>query len=117
MLIFNPKRILAMRGVDRMFNFLCKIGFIQTTAYNLSRGKVRSIKIEHIQRLCIALNCTPNDLFEWTPGAESDLPAEHPLNSLVREDSKPVNIRAMLRDIPVEKLPEIENLLKGLKDG
>jgi DNA-binding Xre family transcriptional regulator len=117
MLIFNPNRILALRGVDRMFNFLCKIGFIQTTASSIVSGKIRSIKIEHIERLCAALNCTPNDLFEWQHSAKDNLPAEHQLKTLAKENLKPVNVRALLKDIPIEKMPELESLLKGLKDG
>jgi DNA-binding Xre family transcriptional regulator len=117
MLVFNPKRMLEMRGVERMFNFLCKSGFIQTTASQFLTRKIKSVKIEHIERLCRRLNCTPNDLFEWQTGANDDLPAEHALKSLIKTDTKPFNYKALLKDIPVEKLPEVENLLKGLKDG
>jgi DNA-binding Xre family transcriptional regulator len=117
MLIFNPRRVLAMRGVDRMFSFLSKNGFIHSTASYLVSGGVRHIKLKHIGRLCLLLNCTPNDLFEWQPEAGVELPAEHALNLIIKEDFLPTNLRAILRDIPIEKLPEVENLLKGLKDG
>lgn len=117
MLTFNPRRMMAMRGIDRMFNFLNKNGFIRSTASYLVSGKPSHIKIGHIEKICRLLNCTPNDLFEWKTGAGDDLPAEHALKSLIKEDLKQINLRAMLKDIPVEKLPEIEGLLKGLKDS
>jgi DNA-binding Xre family transcriptional regulator len=109
--------MLAMRGIDRVFNFLNRNGFSRTTASQIAEGSLRSVKVAHIEKICRLLNCTPNDLFEWKHDAQDDLPAEHALKSLDKEDLKPVNVRALLKDIPVEKLPEIEGLLKGLKDG
>jgi succinate dehydrogenase flavin-adding protein (antitoxin of CptAB toxin-antitoxin module) len=109
--------MMQMRGIDRVFNFLSRNGFIRTTAYQFSSGHIKSVKIEHVEKICRLLNCTPNDLFEWKSDAGGDLPAGHALKSLVKDDLKSTNVRALLKDIPVEKLPEIEGLLKALKDG
>lgn len=117
MFIFNPKRIMKMRGIDKMFNFLHKNGFIRNTANYIVNETVSSIKIEHIGRLCLILNCTPNDLFEWQKDEQNVLPENHALNALVKESLPEVNIKKLLRDIPLDKLQEAEALLKGLKDG
>jgi DNA-binding Xre family transcriptional regulator len=106
-----------MRGVDKMFSFLNANGFVHSTAYYLISGKVSNVKIAHIEKLCVLLNCTPNDLFEWKRDAQDNLATDHALNSLDKDDEKPVNVKALLKDIPIEKMPEIENLLKSLKDG
>ncbi len=117
MLFFTPQRVMAMRGIDKMFNFLHKNGFIRSTASYLLSGKPSHIKIEHIGRLCVALNCTPNDLFEWKPDSQNIISADHALNSMIKEHSKNVDLREMLKNIPVEKLPEIQSLIKGLEDS
>ena len=38
------------------------------THYNLSKlvkNETTSIKFEHIEKICKALNCTPNDILGW----------------------------------------------------
>lgn len=117
MLIFKPQRAMFMRGIDKMFNFLHKNGFIRSTATYLLNGTASHIKIEHIGKLCVLLNCTPNDLFEWKPDAKNVLPENHALNSLVKDDLKSVSLKDLLKDIPIEKMSELEGLLKGLKDS
>lgn len=117
MLIFNPRRVLSLRGIDKMFNFLHKNGFIRSTATYLLNGTASHIKIEHIGKLCVLLNCTPNDLFEWRRDASDNLSENHALNSIVKPEMNQINFKEMLKDIPIEKLPQIESLMKELKDG
>jgi DNA-binding Xre family transcriptional regulator len=117
MLYFNPKRIMAMRGIDKMFNYLHKNGFIRTTATYLLNNTASHIKIEHIGKLCFLLNCTPNDLFEWHPDNTYVLTENHALNTLIKHDKAVANIKELLKEIPPERLGEVESLLKGLKDG
>jgi DNA-binding Xre family transcriptional regulator len=117
MLIFNPKRLMAMRGIEKMFNYLHKNGFIRTTASYLLNGTASHIKIEHIGRLCFMLNCTPNDLFEWRPDTTGALPENHALQAIVKTDMNLTNIKELLKEIPPDRLTEVEGLLKGLRDG
>lgn len=117
MLKFNPQRMMALRGIEKMFNYLHKNGFIRTTATYLLNGTASHIKIEHIGRLCFLLNCTPNDLFEWRIDNTNVLSENHALHSIVKSNESIANIKDLLKEIPPERLPEVENLLKGLKDG
>jgi hypothetical protein len=71
MLVFNLSRVLTLRGVEKPFAFLVKRGFYRTIASNLLNNRTVNIKISHIETLCRALNCTPNDLFELK-AAEND---------------------------------------------
>lgn len=41
-------------------------GIRKNTISDLWHGKTKRIEIEHIDKLCNALECTPNDLFEYT---------------------------------------------------
>lgn len=42
-----------------------KAGLSKTTISNLEAGKQAKIELDTIGKLCEALECTPNDLFEW----------------------------------------------------
>lgn len=116
MLILNLNRMMSVRGIDRVYNFLASNGFVHSTASKMANDKLASIKPSQIGKLCVLLNCTPNDLFDWQPDAKNQLPEDHALNALVREEIAP-DLKKLLRGIPVERIGEVENLLKGLKDG
>jgi hypothetical protein len=116
MLRFNVMRVMNLRGIHKPWVFLVKNGFIRSTANNFYNGNVREIKVEHIEKLCLLLNCTPSDLFEWQADADSPYLAENQaLNSLVREKSAPT-IAEIVKDLPIEKMEEIGELLKQMKE-
>jgi transcriptional regulator with XRE-family HTH domain len=106
---------MSLRGIDQPYAFLCKHGFHRTIASNLANNRSANIKIAHLETICRALNCTPNDLFEWKPDATDALAENHSLNSLKRE--KPAaRLSQIVRDIPVDKLEKVEELLNQLKN-
>lgn len=114
MLIFNPKRIFAMRGIEKPSGFLARIGFSYPTATKFLKLESSLVKIKNIERLCIALNCTPNDLFEWQNDGKVNLPENHSLNALHKGEA-PKNLQQLIKDVPADKLTQIESLLNELK--
>ncbi|MCD9187237.1 MAG: helix-turn-helix transcriptional regulator [Pyrinomonadaceae bacterium] len=114
MLKFNPKKVFAMRGIEKATNFLVRLGFSYPKASSFLESKSRFVQIKDIERLCIKLNCTPNDLFEWKPDANTVLPDSHALNALLNTGENK-NLQQLVKDIPAEKLKLIENLLAELK--
>ncbi len=75
----------------------------------------RNLKVKTLEKLCLALNCTPNDLFEWRDdGAQSLLRDNHPLHAL-RKETVNKKFSEIMQDIPLEKLGELENYLEELK--
>lgn len=74
-----------------------------------------NVKIKNLEKLCRLLKCTPNDLFEWRPReGETPLEESHPLNTLRRE--KTFDINRLMKDVPLEKLADVENFIKDLKN-
>jgi DNA-binding Xre family transcriptional regulator len=114
MLKFNLKNILGLRGIEKPIGFLVKTGLGYPTAHKLLKAANVSLRIGHIQQLCVALNCTPNDLFEWKPDANTILPEGHSLNAL-NKSAGAKNLQEMVKDIPSDKLALIETLLNELK--
>jgi len=113
MLYFNIKRLLDLRGIDKQYAFLVKNGFASQTASNMVNNYVGHIKPAQMEKLCLLLNCTPNDLFDWQPDKNSAVPENHPLKSLAKDKSAPP-ISEMVRDLPVEKLSELEAIINNL---
>jgi DNA-binding Xre family transcriptional regulator len=115
MLVFNPNRMFALRKIDKPHLMLVKNGFAKSSATNLLNYFSRRLTIEHVEKLCLLLNCTPNDLFEWRTRANEALDEHHALNSLKRAD-RSENLTEIIKKIPVEKLSQIDDLLRDLQN-
>lgn len=114
MLKFNPKRIFELRGIEKPVGFLVKLGFDYPQASRFLKAEMPMIKIKHIERLCVALNCTPNDLFEWKADANTVLPDAHSLNALDK-GAAAKSLQQIVKDVPSDRLAEIESLVNQLK--
>jgi DNA-binding Xre family transcriptional regulator len=101
MLTINLQRIFQLRGIKSPYTFLVKLGVAPATARNWARNEIGSMRPAHFTALCTALNCTPNDLFEWRAGADPTSPETHALRSLVRPDSAR-NVAHISDSVPVE---------------
>lgn len=115
MLIFNPKKILSLRGIEKVAGFMVKSEFTYQSAGRVLKSRASLIKVKDIERLCVALNCTPNDLFEWKADQTTVLPEGHSLNALSRGE-KTRNLQQMVKNIPSDKLALVESLLEGLSE-
>lgn len=116
MLYFNVRRMLDLRGIDKPYTFLVKNGFVSQTATNIINNQIARITPAQLEKLCLLLNCTPNDLIDWRPSANSAVPENHPLRTLVKEKT-PSPISEMVRDLPIEKLSRLESLINELKSA
>ena len=115
MLKLNIRRVFALRGIGNPFSQLVKLGISRPTATNLLNGKVSSINNGHLEKICEFLNCTPDDLYEWTPSANTRNADAHPLKTLRREDTS-ARYRELLKTIPLDRIPDAEKLLSSLTD-
>ena len=51
----RPQEITALTGINRK------------TIYNIYYDKTKGITYENLNKLCYALDCTPNDILKYTP--------------------------------------------------
>jgi hypothetical protein len=63
------------------------------------------IKLEHMELLCKALYCTPNDILVWVPG-DAVLPDNHPLTKLKRSDDLH-QVSEAIKTLPLEELKKL----------
>ncbi|MFA6597092.1 MAG: helix-turn-helix transcriptional regulator [Ignavibacteriaceae bacterium] len=118
MLTYNLKKLFKLRGITTPASFLMKNGFGKQAAYRITGNRFNALQPEYLEKLCIALNCTPNDLMEWEPNKNIEKPEILGLNKL-----RPVpvgDLRHFANDIPVEKMSEfisqVEELKKKIKN-
>lgn len=107
----NIQRVMNARGITTYYKFLVKNGFTPATATKLVNGKIEYFKFDHVEKLCTLLNCTPNDLIEWTPNEKSEDKPGHPLQA-IRKKGHNVNLTEILKTLPMDKLKEVEKLIQ-----
>ncbi|HEX8368318.1 MAG TPA: helix-turn-helix transcriptional regulator [Pyrinomonadaceae bacterium] len=114
MLIFNPKTIFALRGIENPTDFLAKNGINRSTASKMLNGYMTTIKTVYVEKICVLLNCTPGDLFEWKAGSKTQISENHALNTL-RKYGAGKTFSELVKDIPVEKLGKLEEMLDEMR--
>lgn len=113
MLKYNIKRLVSNRAVLKPISHLHKFGFTKSVASRIYGGRFSSLKLSQIEKLCIAFNCTPNDLIEYIPDDKIKT-SNHPLTTLIRkQETKKLN--DILKDIPVDMLSDFTNKIDELK--
>lgn len=115
MLFANLNRAFALRGIDKPSEILVKHGMSRPTISRLLSGEKGSLSYRHLEIICLVLNCTPNDLFDWKPDAKVNPPENHSLYALKRVE-KTRSLKEIISDVPMEKLDQVEAFFDGLKD-
>lgn len=116
MLKANLRQVFESRGVKNPLVLMQKWGISRPTAWNLLDNRVKSISFRHLELICERLNCTPNDLYAWTPGAGVGDVEGHPLRGLMRDDSA-ADLVETLKELPLDKLKEARELLASLRNS
>ncbi|MDI1257209.1 MAG: helix-turn-helix domain-containing protein [Flavobacterium sp.] len=107
-IVINIMPVLQARCIKFPDAYLKKLGISSTTTTKLLNGEASQISARTLTKICVALECTPNDLF-----ALRDMPLHksHPLLNL--PDYKPVSdmmsVEEFFRGKTVE---EVRKMLK-----
>lgn len=60
------------------------------------------------------LDYTPNDLFDWREDGKTVVHDTHALRTLTKQKN---DIQTTLRELPLDKLEKLGDILNGLKDS
>lgn len=112
MIRLNLDRLFKIKGVERKYNFLVSRGFSNTYSHFLSNNKVKSIAFDKMEQLCREFNCMPNDLFDFVPDNNENLPKDHALWGL-KKDAAVEEVNKMLNELPMEKIEQLYQVLKS----
>ncbi|NLT51332.1 MAG: helix-turn-helix transcriptional regulator [Ignavibacteria bacterium] len=116
MLQFNFTRIFKARGIDKPFSFLVNSGYSANTATRIANNRVNRFDLADLEKICLLLNCTPNDILEWIPAKEDENNENHPFASLKRTGLE-IQVLQVLNTLPINELTELLNAAAGKKQN
>lgn len=111
MIKYDFDRILKARGIERPFTYLRNAGFNDHMATRIKNNRVIRLDLKHLERACLLLRCTPNDLMVWIPEKGAQIDKEHPMN-VIRKSEHEINLVQTLNSVPIGKLEAINKLIK-----
>ncbi len=114
MLQLNLANVIKNKGYSHPNAFLIELGFSSTMASRILNNKRKSIFSADLERICVALNCTPNDLFIYMPPPRAGIEGTHALMSL-RHEKNETSIMESLRELPNEKVKELQQIVSTMK--
>src|SRR5437764_13336496 len=114
MLQVNLRRAFAEKGITDPLNFLRKLGFTNYLSSRILRNTHALVNLAYVEKICIALKCTPNDILSWYPGENSTVPQNHPLHKLkpAADDS----VAQKISNLPFEKMEKLSHYLDELNE-
>lgn len=112
MLKLNVSRVFRLRGVENPARHLLKLGISRPTISRLLNNDKSWVSYAHLEKICTLLNCTPNDLFEWKPSADANLPENHALYALRRSESGK-SLKEFVKDLPLEEVEKLMSEPRG----
>lgn len=115
MLYFNLKPILAARQIEKPYTFLVKIGIAPNTAHKILNDSTHVMRLDNLERICIALYCEPNDLLAYKPESNKPLPQNHPLTNLIPTEENN-EWQQTLKTLPLSQLKEISKIITQNND-
>ena len=111
MLKFTCKNVMTARGINEKQRYMRENGLSYHKCYRLLTVDLNSINLYDLEKLCLALNCTPNDLFEWTPDKPEEDTDTTALGGL-KTSSRQTNLSKIIKQLPLDKLNEIAKILE-----
>ncbi len=112
---FHIKPLIKAKGFKANTQFLkSRYGFSHYNSVKLMNGDARTLNLDLLETMCINLNCTPNDLINYTPDPKLILPPDHELHKIKKSDSlwNPIEHLKMLAP---EDINEITKFIQEYK--
>ena len=113
---WNWKKLFKARGVDNPYGWLRTIGFRHDIAHRLANDKCDKIALEHVNKLCHGLNCTPDDALEYEPTEAEVDKGELALLALGKSMKTPDEAN-LLRRLTYKELKEFAKILRKKLGG
>lgn len=114
MLYFNFIRVFKLKGIARPFTYLCNNGYSAGYATKLTNNRVQEINLERLEKFCKDFNCTPNDIFDFRPNTNDNLPKEHALHTLTKSEISS-EIMGKINAMSAEKIQQIHDIIKNME--
>lgn len=114
MLQWKVKELLAEKGYPHPHKWMLNCKLNNTTAYKILNNKQQRVDLKHLNAICEAAYCTPNDLFVWQPKVEAQYPPTHPLQAL--RSRTITNISQKLKTMSAEQIIALGKFVDGMEE-
>ena len=114
MLRYNLQKLFNLRGITNPTIYLQRNGFKDYTSYKIAYNEFKYLPLETMEKLCLLLNCTPNDMMEWIPDSTQTQNENIALRKLITTQ-KDFNLSHVIHEVPVEKMNEFVEKVEELK--
>ena len=113
MLQWRVREMLIEKGYPHPHKWLLQRKLSSTTAFKIIHNTQQRVEIKHINNICEAAFCTPNDLFVWQPEHEAAFKPEHPLQALRARAI--ANIAQEIKSMSPEQIVALNAVIKDMK--
>ena len=115
MFVLQIRECFLQKGLKPTVAALMRMGIPERSAYNFLNGKAKSIKAEHLYKLCFYLNCTPKELLRVNLPKEDVSLENHPLKDWTK---KPTAFPLQeFRDLNPTQLEAAQVAIRNIIDG
>ena len=115
MLYLDIPKACSNKGIGDARKFLVNIGFNHSAVTRMLNNSFESLRLPAIEKICLHLNCSPNELLSWQPSEGDKSLNNHALDKL-----KPIadkdSIVGKLKQLPPEKLDKLREFLGDLEN-
>ena len=116
MLKFKLKQVLLAQGKKNPQAWLQKFCNInQSKAHNLINNKQKSIAFEDLSKICMVLECSPNDLFWWDNSSKMKVADFHPCITKLSIPSKDSNWTDRIEGLNPERVDALRLFMEQLE--
>lgn len=111
MLKWNWKKLFKARGIDDPVKWMVKVGISRGVASRIANNKANMISLKNLEKLCRALNCTPDDALEFTP-TEAEKKKDSLALLILKKGRSVQDAASLLRGLSFKKLRKIAKVLR-----
>lgn len=111
----NLQNLFIVRNIDKPRAWMIKHGISPQIADRLLKNEQRHLKYDDIEKLCLGLNCSPDDLFIWQPDTKADDLPEHPLQG-IRSDRPLPDLAVQLSNSTIDELKIVSDFITKLRE-
>ena len=113
MLKLDLQRAISEKGIENSNRFLRNCGITSYTSSRLLNNRLDSINFKQLERICLGLKCTIDDLFLWEADKDTVEIENHPLQKLKRNQTNE-NLKEKLKQLPFDKIEAVKNYIDKL---
>jgi len=114
MIFFNFTRIFKLKGIAKPFTHLVNSGYSPGYATKITNNRVQEINLDRLEKFCKDFNCTPNDILDYRPNTNDNLPKDHALHTLTKKEIEN-EIIGKINAMSADKIQQIHDIIKSME--